>query len=124
MSEQLPTANFSASWTQVDQTIDPSFYARLLDATRAQLLDQARREPGVVFGPMKLRPGLRVLDVGCGAGHQLRIMAPLVDPGPAVGIDLSATLVAQAQQRVAGDGTKPVVPGWRRLRTAVPRFIL
>ena len=105
MSEHLPTTNFSASWTHVDQTSDPSFYARLLDATRAQLLDQARRDPGVVFGPMELAPGLRVLDVGCGAGHQLRIIAPLVDPGPAVGIDLSATLIAQAQQRIPGDGS-------------------
>src|SRR5450432_2192592 len=49
MSKRVPTTNFSASWTRVDQTSDPSFY--------------------------------------------LRIMAPLVAPGPAVGIDLSATLM-------------------------------
>jgi ubiquinone/menaquinone biosynthesis C-methylase UbiE len=48
-----------------------------------------------------LRAGLRVLDVGCGTGGYLRILAPLVAPGPAVGIDLSATLIAQAQQRTA-----------------------
>jgi ubiquinone/menaquinone biosynthesis C-methylase UbiE len=50
---------------------------------------------------MELRAGLRVLDVGCGTGGYLRILAPLVAPGPAVGIDLSATLIAQAQQRTA-----------------------
>jgi ubiquinone/menaquinone biosynthesis C-methylase UbiE len=105
MSERIPTTNFSASWTRVDQTSDPSFYARLLEETRAQLLDRARREPGVVFGPLELGPGLRVLDVGCGTGDYLRMMAPFVDPGPAVGIDLSATLIARAQQRSAGDGT-------------------
>jgi hypothetical protein len=36
MSERVPTTNFSASWTRVDQTSDPSFYSTLLDATRAQ----------------------------------------------------------------------------------------
>ena len=101
MSERVPATNFSASWVRVDQTSDPSFYASLLDATRAQGLDQARRDPGTAFGPLELRTGLRVLDVGCGTGGYLRILAPLVAPGPAVGIDLSATLIAQAQQRTA-----------------------
>ncbi|HEY7881909.1 MAG TPA: methyltransferase domain-containing protein [Streptosporangiaceae bacterium] len=101
MSERVPATNFSASWVRVDQTSDPAFYASLLDATRAQGLDQARRDPGTAFGPLELRAGLRVLDVGCGTGGYLRILAPLVAPGPAVGIDLSATLIAQAQQRTA-----------------------
>jgi ubiquinone/menaquinone biosynthesis C-methylase UbiE len=104
VSERLPTTNFSASWARVDETSDPSFYSRLLDATRAQGLEQARREPGSVFGPLELRAGLRVLEVGCGTGDYLRIMAPLVAPGPAVGIDLSASLIARARQR-AGDET-------------------
>ncbi|HEY5356548.1 MAG TPA: methyltransferase domain-containing protein [Streptosporangiaceae bacterium] len=105
MSEPVPTTNFSASWTRVDQTSDPSFYSALLDATRAQGLERARREPDAVFGPLKLRAGLRVLDAGCGTGDYLRIMAPLVAPGPAVGIDLSATLIAHAQQRAPAGET-------------------
>jgi ubiquinone/menaquinone biosynthesis C-methylase UbiE len=106
MSEPVPTTNFSASWTRVDQTSDPSFYSALLDATRAQGLEQARREPDAVFGPLELRAGLRVLDVGCGTGDYLQIMAPLVAPGPVVGIDLSATLIARARQRApAGETT-------------------
>jgi ubiquinone/menaquinone biosynthesis C-methylase UbiE len=103
VSDRLPVTNFSASWVQVDQTSDPSFYASLLDATRAQGLDEARRAPSAVFGPLELRAGLRVLDVGCGTGDYLGIMAPLVAPGPAVGLDLSATLIARAQQRAAAD---------------------
>ncbi len=87
MSERLPATNFSASWARVDEISDPSFYSRLLDATRAQGLEQARREPASVFGPLELRAGLRVLEVGCGTGDYLRIMAPLVAPGPAVGIE-------------------------------------
>jgi SAM-dependent methyltransferase len=72
-------------------------------ATRAEGLAEARRDPEKVFAALKLRAGVRVLDVGCGTGDQLRIMAPLVAPGPAVGVDVSATLVARARQRTAPD---------------------
>jgi ubiquinone/menaquinone biosynthesis C-methylase UbiE len=107
VSERVPVTNFSASWTRVDQTSDPSFYASLLAATRAEGLEEARRDPGAAFAPLKLRAGLRVLDVGCGTGDHVRIMAPLVAPGPAVGVDLSATLIACAQRRAA-PGLAPV----------------
>ena len=105
MSDRRPATNFSASWVRVDQTSDPSFYASLLDATRAQGLDEARRAPSAVFGPLDLRAGLRVLDVGCGTGDYLRILGPLVAPGPAVGLDVSATLIGCAQQRAAAGET-------------------
>jgi cyclopropane fatty-acyl-phospholipid synthase-like methyltransferase len=72
VSEGVPVTNFSASWARVDQTCDPSFYASLLDATRAEGLAEARRDPGAAFAPLKLRAGLRVLDVGCGTGDYLR----------------------------------------------------
>jgi len=101
VSERVPVTNFSASWTQVDQTSDPSFYASLLDATRAEGLAEARRDPDAAFAPLKLQAGLRVLDVGCGTGDYLRVMAPLVAPGPAVGVDLSAALISYAQRRTA-----------------------
>jgi ubiquinone/menaquinone biosynthesis C-methylase UbiE len=96
MSDRVPTTNFSTSWTHVDQTSDPSFYANLLAATRAQVLDQFRSDPDNSFGALGLRPGLRLLDVGCGTGDYLRVMAPLVAPGEAIGIDLSAELVRRA----------------------------
>lgn len=97
MSERVPTTNFSTSWTRVDQTTDPSFYARLLEATRAQELDHARRDPDSAFGILGLHPGLRLLDVGCGTGDYLRVMAALVAPGDAIGIDLSAELIKRAE---------------------------
>ena len=105
MSTRPPSTNFSSSWTRVDQTSDPSFYANVLEATRAQGLERARREPDTVFGPLRLRPGLRVLDVGCGTGEYLRLLAPFVAPGAAVGVDLSETLIGHARNRALAEHT-------------------
>ena len=93
---------FADSWIQVDQTVDPSFFVGVLDGTRAGLLERARQDPAAFFAPVHLERGLRVLDVGCGTGDLLRLLAPLVSPGEAVGIDLSETMIAEARRRHAG----------------------
>ena len=59
------------------------------------------RRPQGFFAPLALHPGLNVLDVGCGTGDFLRLLAPIVSPGIAVGVDLSETMVAEARQRSA-----------------------
>ncbi len=86
---------------RVDRTEDPRFFVSLLDATRARLLERARTSPKEFFAPLALCPGLKVLDVGCGTGDFLRLLAPIVSPGKAVGLDLSETMIAEAVQRSA-----------------------
>ena len=98
----VPSTAFADAWIQVDRTEDPRFFVNLLDATRARLLERARTSPGF-FAPLALRPGLNVLDVGCGTGDFLRLLAPIVSPGKAVGVDLSETMIAEAVQRSAQD---------------------
>jgi len=97
----LPSTAFADAWTQVDQTEDPRFFVDLLDATRARLLERARTSPQEFFAPLALCPGLNLLDVGCGTGDFLRLLAPIVSPGKAVGLDLSETMIAEAVQRSA-----------------------
>jgi len=95
----VPSTAFADAWIQVDRTEDPRFFVNLLDATRARLLERARTSPREFFAPLALRPGLNVLDVGCGTGDFLRLLAPIVSPGTAVGVDLSETMIAEARQR-------------------------
>jgi ubiquinone/menaquinone biosynthesis C-methylase UbiE len=96
----LSTA-FADAWIQVDRTENPRFFVDLLDATRARLLERARKSPIQFFAPLALRPGLNVLDVGCGTGDFLRLLAPIVSRGKAVGLDVSETMIAEAVQRSA-----------------------
>jgi ubiquinone/menaquinone biosynthesis C-methylase UbiE len=97
----VPSTAFADAWIQVDRTENPRFFVNLLDATRARLLERARTSPREFFAPLALRPGLNVLDVGCGTGDFLRLLAPIVSPGKAVGVDLSETMIAEACQRCA-----------------------
>jgi len=97
----VPSTAFADAWIQVDRTENPRFFVNLLDATRNRLLERARTSPMEFFAPLALRPGLDVLDVGCGTGDFLRLLAPIVSPGTAVGVDLSETMIAEAHQRSA-----------------------
>jgi ubiquinone/menaquinone biosynthesis C-methylase UbiE len=101
-SDPIPSTAFADAWIQVDRTEDPDFFIKLLDSTRAALLERARRAPAEFFAPLRLQPGLRVLDVGCGTGDFLRLMGGLVAPGGATGIDLSETMISEARRRAGG----------------------
>ena len=98
-----PSTAFADAWIQVDQSENPRFFVNLLDATRARLLEQARKSPIQFFAPLSPRSGLNILDVGCGTGDFLRLLAPIVSPGKAVGLDLSATMISEAIHRSAKD---------------------
>src|SRR5215470_5258763 len=51
---------------------------------------------------LDLAPGTRVLDVGCGIGRWSRMLA--ARGAEVTGVDLSPTMIAQAQQRAAAEG--------------------
>lgn len=51
-----------------------------------------------------LRPGMRLLDVGCGPGTITAGLARAVAPGETIGIDLVPDVLASAREHVAAEG--------------------
>ena len=52
---------------------------------------------------LPLRPGLRVLEIGCGPGVAARLVAARVAPGLVLAIDRSVTAIAQAKAASAAE---------------------
>jgi SAM-dependent methyltransferase len=61
----------------------------------------AANSAGYLVG--RLRPGMSLLDVGCGPGTITADLARLLAPGRVVGIDASASVIDEARS-LAGDG--------------------
>jgi SAM-dependent methyltransferase len=74
-------------WTREQAAIDRAFAS-----LTTRLLERA-----------SLRPGERVLDVGCGCGATSLVAADAVGPtGAVLGVDVSAPMLARARERSAG----------------------
>jgi ubiquinone/menaquinone biosynthesis C-methylase UbiE len=85
----------------VDHTTDPDFFVRYLDTagTQEQIQTFKRR----TFELLEVKAGYHLLDVGCGTGDDVRALAPLVgSTGRVVGVDTSATMIAEARKRTEG----------------------
>jgi 2-polyprenyl-3-methyl-5-hydroxy-6-metoxy-1,4-benzoquinol methylase len=78
-------------------------------ATRFRLLSGVRwANPRELFDRVGLRPGMRCLDVGCGAGEVTLSMAMLVGPsGLAVGVDHEERLLREARDAAVRAGLAP-----------------
>src|SRR5947209_402193 len=86
---------------RVDGTTDPADFVRYLDATRATDFYQEIKRRS--YDLLALSAGAAALDLGCGTGDDVVALAERVGPtGRAVGVDFSATMIAEARRRTAG----------------------
>jgi ubiquinone/menaquinone biosynthesis C-methylase UbiE len=71
------------------------FYDRALEQLYAPFRARA-------VDALRVRPGARVLDLPCGTGKSLDLLAPAVGPeGAVLGVDLSGGMLGKARKRVA-----------------------
>ncbi len=85
----------------IDRTGRPEAFVSVLEHQLRQstILEQKRRAAEL----LRLRAGDRVLDVGCGTGHDALALAERVGPrGSVVAVDSSAAMIETAQRRGAG----------------------
>ena len=91
----------SGGFSEIDRAARPEAFLHFMDDANTMPFFQAAKEQ--TYARLALQPGDHVLDIGCGAGTDVRAMAGLVGPtGRAVGIDGSATMIAAARKRTAG----------------------
>ena len=82
----------------------PQEYARL--ARQAALIEPMTRR---AFTDAGIAPGMRVLDLGSGAGDVCMLLAEMVGPsGSVIGLDLDPSVIAYARDRVAAAGHRNV----------------
>ncbi|HWI36437.1 MAG TPA: methyltransferase domain-containing protein [Burkholderiales bacterium] len=90
-----------AGFRDVDASADPRAFIGYLDRVAADLAPMVGRGLDL----LRLTPGGKVLDVGCGSCALLPALAARVGPGGRIaGIDPSRSLVAEARRRVAKSG--------------------
>jgi ubiquinone/menaquinone biosynthesis C-methylase UbiE len=90
-------------FSALDEAPDPAFFVQMMD--RLEGLPDVLRCRERAREALRLEPGHRLLDVGCGTGQETRAGAGLVTPGgSAVGVDFSETMVTEARRRTAGTG--------------------
>ncbi len=70
---------------------------------------QRTAEEAAAFLLPELRPGMRLLDVGCGPGSITRGLAERVAPGRVVGLDLSREILEAARRDAAARGLDNLV---------------
>jgi SAM-dependent methyltransferase len=104
---------------RVDRTAAPAEFVAYLDAARATpFYREVKRRS---YARLGVRPGDRVCDVGCGTGDDVVALARRAAPGGrALGVDLSATMLAEATRRAAAAGVAAAFARMDAQRLALP----
>src|SRR5207245_2151086 len=109
----LPDAVVAAAWNSMVFTFDPlaDTLRKEAGAAQAAVLRSHRwrtAENSAAYLLPRLRPGMRILDVGCGPGTLTADLAARVGPGAVVGIDTSAEVLDEARAYCAEQGVENV----------------
>lgn len=87
---------------------DPAAYEAFGNVEARNTL-QARIEVPLLISALALPRGGRVLEIGCGRGIALPVLADRLAPAALVGVDIDPALVAAAMQHVRAHGVQAAV---------------
>src|SRR5262249_50448086 len=90
----LGSSSVDESLSHINRAVAPDWLAGL------EKVPQVTQYKETSYALLQLRPGMTVLDLGCGVGDDARRLADLVQPGGSViGVDARADMIAEARQR-------------------------
>jgi len=90
--------HLTGTYSDVDRSADPVGAAEWMDTMCDWPFIRAYKERTVDL--LHVKPGARLLDVGCGTGHDTRALAMSAgSDGVAVGVDASAVMLKTARTR-------------------------
>jgi protein-L-isoaspartate(D-aspartate) O-methyltransferase len=113
----LSRMNLREYWSTADADAQHVYHDVLIALDEARGLNNGQPSLwALLFDRLSLKPGERVLHLGCGTGYYSAILAELVGPsGKVVALDLNAALIERARKAlkpwpqvtvVAGDGAR------------------